>query len=149
MGYGFEDSDRWIERRHRRSIPWIFENLGEPVFRDWESEELRRLSSSRKPLVVATGGGAVLAFRNRQRMRRTGRTVFLDAPLTLLESRIAASDRPLLKGHSLRRRLRDLYRQRVQYYREADLRVFGRGTVEDVTASIVKKVLGTSRKHAD
>ena len=61
LGVAFVDADAEIERAAGRSIPEIFEDMGEPAFRDGERRVIRRLLSEEPPHVLATGGGAFMA----------------------------------------------------------------------------------------
>ena len=60
----FYDSDAEIERRTGVDIPFIFEKEGEAGFRQRERETLEALTVT-EPMVLATGGGAVLLPENR------------------------------------------------------------------------------------
>src|SRR5262245_49374988 len=71
VGVPFIDSDAEIERHAGVDIPYIFDQEGESGFRRREREMLAELCH-REPLVLATGGGAVLAPENRQVLRDTG-----------------------------------------------------------------------------
>ena len=59
----FFDSDSEIERRTGVDIPYIFEKEGEAGFRQRERETLDALTAD-GPMVLATGGGAVLLRAN-------------------------------------------------------------------------------------
>src|ERR671915_174211 len=83
------DLDEQIAGEAGRSIEEIFAADGEPVFRGRESDAIARLGkpdeSARLTRVVATGGGAIVEPRNRWRLYRGRRVVWLDAtPETLL-----------------------------------------------------------------
>ena len=67
LGYGFIDSDAEIEARAGADIPWIFDVEGEAGFRRRESAVLADLATQQQ-VVIATGGGAILAEHNRQVM---------------------------------------------------------------------------------
>ena len=56
IGWRIEDVDERIEARERRSVSAIFEQEGEPYFRQIEREVLQDLLPLRE-VVVATGGG--------------------------------------------------------------------------------------------
>jgi len=64
LGMPFVDSDAEIERVAGVDIPYIFEAEGEAGFRQREHEVLTELCR-REPLVMATGGGAILSAANR------------------------------------------------------------------------------------
>jgi shikimate kinase len=101
LGWESKDTDEEIERLTGRSVEQIFSADGEEVFRDWESKVLADLMS-RKRLVVATGGGAVLREINRRTMLTGGWVVALTAGKQSLIRRLtntaAAGTRPLLAG---------------------------------------------------
>jgi shikimate kinase len=115
----FLDSDHEIEARTGVRIPVIFEIEGEGGFRKRESQILAELATE-TDLVVATGGGAVLATENRQCLRETGVVVYLHAPPEVLCERTRNDrNRPLLRVADPLARLRELYMQRDPIYRDA------------------------------
>src|SRR6187399_3451595 len=63
----FLDADIEIEAAAGMSIPDIFEIHGEPHFRDGEARVIARLLNG-GPIVLATGGGAVLREETRARL---------------------------------------------------------------------------------
>ncbi|MDR0870058.1 MAG: shikimate kinase [Planctomycetaceae bacterium] len=82
------DSDPEIERRTGKTIAEIFAQDGETVFRDWEEAVIADLlrQDFGKPLVLATGGGAVLRETTRKRLKETGTVIWLTAkPETILQ----------------------------------------------------------------
>lgn len=123
----FLDSDHEIEARTGVRIPVIFEIEGEAGFRRRESQVLAELARE-KDLVLATGGGAVLALENRRCLRESGLVVYLHAPPEILYERTRHDrNRPLLQVEDPLATLRLLYEQRDPVYREvAHLVVDGR-----------------------
>jgi shikimate kinase len=114
----FLDSDQEIEARTGVRIPLIFEIEGEAGFRRRETQVLAELSRERD-LVLATGGGAVLAPENRRVLRDSGVVVYLHAlPEILFERTRHDRNRPLLQVEDPLGKLRDLYQQRDPIYRE-------------------------------
>jgi shikimate kinase len=114
----FLDSDQEIEARTGVRIPVIFEIEGEAGFRRRETQVLAELSQE-SGLVLATGGGAVLAAENRQFLRDTGVVVYLHAPPDILFERTRHDrNRPLLQVEDPLAKLRELYQQRDPIYRE-------------------------------
>ncbi|TYG91772.1 hypothetical protein ES288_A12G289100v1 [Gossypium darwinii] len=90
LSYSFCDSDALIEQEvNGMSVAEIFKLHGERFFRKKETEVLQRLSS-KKQLVVSTGGGAVVCDVNWDYMQKKGIVVWLDVPLEALAQRIAA-----------------------------------------------------------
>ncbi|PPD97641.1 hypothetical protein GOBAR_DD05320 [Gossypium barbadense] len=113
------------------SVAEIFKLHGESFFRKKETEVLQRLSS-KKQLVVSTGGGAVVLDVNWDYMQKKGIVVWLDVPLEALAQRIAAvgtHSRPLLHYEDgdpytkALKRLSYLLEQRGKNYAKANARV--------------------------
>src|SRR5215213_8570954 len=96
LGKVFYDSDHEIERATGVRIPVIFEIEGESGFRARESRVLAELA--RFPdIVLATGGGAVLAKENRKVLSQHGTVVYLRAaPHDLYQRTRHDRNRPLL-----------------------------------------------------
>jgi shikimate kinase len=114
----FYDSDHVIEDRTGVKIPHIFEIEGEPGFRIRESAVVDELTALRD-IVLATGGGAVLSEKNRDRLRTTGTVVYLRASVRDLLNRTRHDkNRPLLQAADPRARLTELYEKRDPLYRE-------------------------------
>jgi shikimate kinase len=118
MNRRFFDSDHEIESRTGVRVPVIFEIEGEAGFRKRESQMLTELSQEPN-LVVATGGGVVLAEENRRCLRDTGVVVYLSAPPAVLFERTRFDrNRPLLQVEDPLARLTELFEQRDPLYRE-------------------------------
>lgn len=120
----FIDSDHEIEARTGVGIPLIFEIEGEAGFRAREQamiEELTTLAG----VVLATGGGAVLAAENRSALRARGIVVYLRAAVDDLFARTRHDrNRPLLQTPDPRAKLAELFGQRDPLYQEvADVTV--------------------------
>lgn len=93
---GFVDMDRVIEQRQGRDISQIFEEEGEPYFRQLEADLCRELAAWQR-LVIATGGGSLVPEDNLRVMERSGLVICLDCAPELLWQRIGLSDnRPML-----------------------------------------------------
>jgi shikimate kinase len=120
LGWDFLDLDDAIEAAEGRSIARIFQESGEPHFRDRERELLAGLEGRRR-LVVACGGGTYAHPPAAQVIDRLGVAVWVEAPLGLCLRRAAhGPPRPLLKGP---RQAEALYRARLPRYRTAPLRI--------------------------
>jgi len=114
----FYDSDHVIEDRTGVKIPVIFEIEGEAGFRVRESAVVDELTALRD-IVLATGGGAVLSEKNRDRLRTRGTVVYLRASVRDLLNRTRHDkNRPLLQAADPRARLTELYEKRDPLYRE-------------------------------
>jgi shikimate kinase len=116
----FMDIDSLIEKRHGMSIADLFARKGESFFRDQETALLNEISSETPPAVFATGGGIVLRSENVERMRETGRIVYLETSTDVLWERVKGkSHRPLLKVDHPREALAQILNKRRELYREA------------------------------
>ena len=122
LGWQFADLDSEIEEAAGRTVAQIFEDEGEAAFRARETEALRAiLVDADAPLVLALGGGTLMAEENRRLVRRHCRCVWLKASPEALSERLAheAKGRPLLAGQDLQIRVATLLASREQTYREA------------------------------
>lgn len=125
LGKQFHDSDQVVEERAGASISWIFDVEGEPGFRARERAAIEDLSAQDN-IVLATGGGAVLAEQNRQNLRNRGFVVYLKATIAQQVERTRRDQkRPLLKNtDDPKAKLTALMEIRDPLYREvADLTV--------------------------
>ena len=120
------DLDTAIEQRTGASVATIFDLEGEAGFRRRESELLAEFTAL-NGIVLATGGGAVLASENRILLRERGFVVWLEASVEQQMRRLARDhQRPLLNAPDRRERLEQLARERDPTYGElADLHVTG------------------------
>lgn len=122
-GLRLADADREIEQRTGASVTAIFEHEGEAGFRARESAVLTELLQA-DGLLLATGGGAVLAADNRRLLRERGFVVQLQVSVEQQLERLAADrSRPLLARGDREQVLRDLAQARAPFYAQvADLR---------------------------
>jgi len=117
----FVDTDQLIAQNSGRTITDIFQVDGEEKFRQHESRVLQEVSTH-TPSVISCGGGVILDPANRQIMSRTGLRVYLQVPLSILESRLAlATDRPLLPPDQRANLLAQQLAQRGKWYAESDI----------------------------
>jgi len=116
LGLPFLDADAEIERRTGVDIGYIFEREGEPGFRQREAAVIDELSQ-RDGIVLATGGGAVLDPRTRERLRQRGRVVYLRASVNQqLQRTRHSTHRPLLATPDPRGTLERLMAEREPLY---------------------------------
>ncbi len=90
----FIDTDSAIEQEVGCTISHLFETKGEAYFRDLETKKAKSLSG-RKNLVVATGGGMILAPENREYLRENATVIFLKRPIDAILESLDNSNRPL------------------------------------------------------
>ncbi|RRJ83155.1 shikimate kinase AroK [Aestuariirhabdus litorea] len=145
----FKDSDHEIEARSGADIPWIFDVEGEEGFRRRESAVIQQLVEA-GPLVIATGGGAILLEENRRLMVGSGTVVYLETSVEQQLSRTARDrKRPLLQTADPRKTLTDLMGIREPLYQQiADITVSTENSnprmvvqeiVDQLRATVLKK----------
>ena len=118
-------------------IPLIFEREGEAGFRKRECEAIEGLSA-RTGIVLATGGGAVLAAENRRHLAARGWVVYLETSVAQQAERAGRTrHRPMLSGADPRRRLEELMQVREPLYRE----------IADFTATTTRKRVSAVADH--
>ena len=143
LGAAFLDSDAEIEIAANRSVPEIFERDGEAFFRSRETQIIERLLIEKR-CILSTGGGAFLSEKNRTNISAQGISVWLNADLELLWSRVRSKDtRPLLRTDDPRATLKNLYDQRVPIYSLADLTVGSAHecSIEDMVDQVIDALI--------
>jgi shikimate kinase len=138
----FFDSDSEIERRTGVDIPYIFEKEGETGFRQRERETLDALTAD-GPMVLATGGGAVLLPENRAFLSERGCVVYLKTSVAQQVYRVKhARNRPLLNNVEPGEKLEQLMRVRAPIYEAlADVTVSTDGRRVRVVAEEIMRAL--------
>ncbi len=139
----FYDSDAEIERRTGVDISYIFEKEGAPRFRQREREAIEELTQM-EPVVLATGGGAVLVLENRKCLTERGCVVYLTASVEQQAQRVShARHRPLLQNVDPEDKLRQLMDERQTLYSGvADISVATDGRKIQTVAEEIMKALG-------
>lgn len=139
LGRPFVDLDHELEARCGVRVPVIFEIEGEPGFRKREALALAECTQ-RRAIVLATGGGAVLADENRRHLHDRGVVLYLSASVDELYRRTCRDrNRPLLATADPRGTLASLLSQRDPLYREVAHLVVETGCVP--VSSLVRGLL--------
>ena len=125
LGWPLIDLDTVIEAGQGLSIRQIFENSGEPFFRQVERAALTEASKT-DSAVIALGGGTFAQPSNVDIIRESGgTTVWLDCPPEVLRARCEGlENRPLFRDEQS---FAQLFADRIPYYRLADFRVSTEG----------------------
>lgn len=120
MGREFCDLDQYIEEREGLTVSEIFARFGEEGFRQREAQAARE-AAGKPGLIIASGGGTVLAESNVRAFHQAGGLiVFLDTPLAALQERLKNDRRrPLLQVPDRREVIARLYAKRGPLYRAA------------------------------
>lgn len=123
IGYQFSDMDQLIEETAEMSVPTIFSEHGEEVFRKWEYDIISELCL-REKLVISTGGGAPCHSQMMDLMNAHGTTIYIQLSPETLKDRLIRSrtERPLIKGKSeseLLDFIKSLLEKREPFYKQA------------------------------
>lgn len=140
------DLDAEIEAAAGRSIAELFADEGEAAFRALERRALAAALDGSDPVVLATGGGAVLDPASRQLLADDATVVWLSAPATVLVARIGdVAGRPLLADTDPVAALDRLLVERSPLYAEvADLEVDVTARTPDEVVDLILEQLGAS-----
>jgi len=136
LRWPFIDLDATIEAGQGTTIRQMFEQSGEPFFRQVERAALMEASKA-EPAVIALGGGTFVQKANFDFVRETGApTVWLDCPIEEVRRRCEGkNDRPLFRNPGDFARL---FEERLPFYRQADYRV---STVGIEPGQVVENIL--------
>lgn len=150
LGYEFTDSDDVVATTAAKSVRDIFSQDGEAVFRRYERDAIRAiLAEGKSPIVLATGGGAVISSENRSVIsEHASHVVWLDASVDDLVVRTkSGAARPLLDGDASKT-LQSLSDQRSAWYEEvATLRIDTRGKSVTKVCSAVLEAIRTGANN--
>lgn len=141
LGWEFIDLDSRVEQTSGQPIIELFESLGEAEFRSRERNELAA-TLRRSRVVVATGGGTLAQPGALELLRGRGLIVWLKLPFAELAQRVEAAGAGTRPLYTDRRRARQLYRERLPFYRQADLvlAVGGGQSVETVARRLAAEL---------
>ncbi len=143
------DSDELIAAEVEKTIPEIFAEDGEVVFRRLEAEIFSRLTTQDR-LVAAAGGGATTLNETRRGICQSGLVVCLEAMPRTIYSRLASGidgdERPLLGRSDSLTRISRLKAQRAPLYSQADFTVH---TDALTAAEVAGEISRWYRTHAD
>lgn len=114
MGKRFADTDELIVGTTGKSIPEIFEEEGEKVFREIEKKVICDIAVN-DGTVIATGGGVILDEKNVLALKRNGVIVYLDRKIDNL---IATDSRPLSSNVDDLKKLYDKRKPLYEKYAE-------------------------------
>jgi len=122
------DVDKEIEARYRDTIPHIFEQQGEPRFRQVEAHAVGAAVGQKRPAIIDLGGGAVTFPGTRDPLEEAF-TVLLDVDVDTAWRRVGGSGRPLARDEAEFRRL---FEERQPTYRQVADAVVASGDVDGV-----------------
>lgn len=125
LSWRFVDLDELIQAAAKMSIPRIFSEKGEQVFRRLERRCISRVIRDRQQ-VIATGGGAFVDPISRAQLRVTGPVICLTARPQVIFARVGKrlEARPMLADSpNPLTRIKNLLSQRQKAYGQADVTI--------------------------
>lgn len=140
LGLDFVDTDIYLGAKHGVTVAELVARGGWDYFRELETEVLREVAV-RSPVVVATGGGMILAPGNRALMRSAGLVFYLEVPAETLAARLTAdpktAQRPSLTSRPVVEEVAQvLAERRALYYDAAHHVIDGSASFEEVVAAV-------------
>jgi shikimate kinase len=145
LGREFVDLDHELEARCGVRVSLIFDIEGEAGFRKRETAALDACSQ-RSGIVLATGGGAVLAQENRRYLQDRGVVVYLRASADELYRRVARDrNRPLLQTPDPKARISELLQQREPLYEDVASLTFETGALP--VPQVVRALITQLQQH--
>jgi len=131
----FIDLDDVIEKREGKSIPELYSELGDDVFRVKEWEALKEVVK-KDNLVIALGGGAPCHCDNMSLIEKLGEAIYIQLDNDTLVSRLkkATQDRPIVLNKTddeLRLYVKDIKDRCEHYYLRAKYCIDGKNLSVD------------------
>lgn len=151
LGRKLVDMDACIETEFGKTIPELFADEGEEVFRQAEARLCQRLATE-SGLIVATGGGTLVSDGNWQALSASGPVVCLTAGAETVLRRVEKfEDRPLLPGDREQKRdsIRRLLLDRREAYGRIPLRVPTDEVSPETVSDRVLDLLGGNSEIAE
>jgi shikimate kinase len=123
LGWPYVDVDRGIEKATNKTIKQIFEENGEPYYRQVEAGVAREMLGG-DGQVVSFGGGTLMEPPNQALINHHVLVVYLEAPVDVLWQRAQADPEseknrpPLLKSKGGREEIVDMLKKRAPVYEQ-------------------------------
>ena len=138
------DVDKVIENQESSSINKIFEKKGEIYFRKIEKIiTLKQLENTN--CVIALGGGAFINKDIREKVLKSGITIWLDLEIKELFKRsLSSKKRPLLNNVNLEKKLNDIYHQRKDVYNLSNYKI---NCNAQTKSAVVEKIIEIYESH--
>lgn len=124
----FLDLDSVIVEREKMTVAEIFAGKGEEHFRYLEKEMLEKVANEEGSFILSCGGGTPCFFNNIEFMKKSGRVIWLNTSIDVLQQRLLKErkTRPLIReidDDGLKRYIIRKLSERKMYYEQADVMV--------------------------
>lgn len=114
------DTDKMIEQKQKKTITEIFDEEGEPAFRQMETDILKEILDYKDRYIISVGGGLPIKEENRVLLKELGEVIYLRAkPETIYNRLKDDTTRPLLRGDDPEGKIRNMIDVRGPIYEQA------------------------------
>ena len=141
----FIDTDLLIQKQAGATLQKIITEQGMDSFLKLEENTLLSLPDDNVPMVIATGGSAVLSEAAMIHLKALGLVVWIDVPINILKRRlknIKSRGIAMAKGQTIE----DVWLYRQSFYEKyADIRVNTAGKRLEESVDQLMEILGISR----
>jgi shikimate kinase len=146
----FSDLDTVIVEKEKKTVSELFSEKGEEYFRYREKEVLEEIVREQESFILSCGGGTPCFFNNIEFMKKSGKVVWLNTTIDVLQERLLKErmTRPLIReigDAELRRYIGRKLSERKLYYEQADVMV----NEESVTLEQLILLLFEEEKERD
>ena len=141
----FIDVDYEIEKASNMKIADFFIKYSEKEFRDVEKKILVRNLLNKNNTVISTGGGILGDTEIIEYIKDESISIFLDINLKILIKRLKKNfrNRPLLTSGNLEKTLTQMYKDRIEKYNKADIKILVDGlSINEIISKIICKLNG-------
>ncbi len=112
INFSYVDLDKYIENKASKTIPQIFDSVGEDGFRLLEKEALLDFMN-KNSYVISCGGGIIKNISNKQLMN--GKVIYIDVDIEELKRRIS-NDKENIRPMFRTKTVLELYKERYDKY---------------------------------
>ena len=136
----FIDTDLEIEKEIGKSINDIFRNHGEVFFRKIEKKICLKALNN-KDTIISLGGGSILNSSVRNSIKINSYSIFLKVDVDIILKRLINSKkRPLLNNGNKEEILKNLYKERIQYFNNTDLVIYNNTNKKELLGKIINEL---------
>ena len=141
MEVPLSDTDKIIEQEVGKSIYEIFNERGEKYFRQVEEKVVGRVLD-KTAHIISTGGGSILSSKTRKAIKSKSFSIWVQCNVNIISRRIRDQEnRPLLKNKNILDTLVKKNRERVKFYRQADIHIVNESSNIEITVEAIVEEL--------
>ena len=142
IGVPLSDTDKIIETEVGKTVYEIFNDPGEKYFRQLEEKVVGRVLDEAAH-IISTGGGSILSSKTRSVIKSKSFSIWVQCDVNIISNRILEQEeRPLLKNKNILDTLIEKNEERIEFYRQADSRIFNENSnIEMTVEAIVEELL--------